>query len=159
VTGGTRAQHAAELAEIDTCRAGPAAERDQLAAELEDLRKGRVIQLYQNIETGAIVERAGHFFEPRPPLRHVGERRGPQMAGGLRRIAEGEARIAKLDAELGEIDAERARLDPVNGPSDATEQMIQSLWGNDCDEAEAQAWSAECRRCGRGAATARPCPL
>jgi len=81
------------------------------------------------------------------------------MAGGLRRIAEVEARIAELDAELGEIDAERVRLDPANAPPDATEQMIQSMWGNDCDEAEAQAWLADCRRCGRGAATARPCPF
>ena len=159
VTGDARAQRAAELAGLDARRAGLTAERDPLAAELEDLRKGRVIQLYQNSETGAIVEHSGRFFEPSPPLRHVGDRRAPQMAGGLRRIAEGEVRLGELDAELAELDAERARLDPRNAPPDATERVIQSMWGNDCNELEAQAWLADCRKCGRGELTARTCPF
>ena len=155
----------AELASLEGRRRALSEERAAVAAELADLRKGRVVYFYENTETGEVAEHTERF-EAEPPLRFAGERRAPQLDGGRRRMAEREARMAELDAQLQALarepapapGAEAAAQAEAPPPDAAAERMIASLWADHCSAREAADWIAACRAgCGPSAA-ARPAP-
>lgn len=79
-----------------------AALREQRIAETRGALQqlgSRTIQLYEHMETGRIFRHAGPYFEPVPPLKHVGEVTEPTEADDARR-AELQARLALLEGSM-----------------------------------------------------------
>lgn len=76
-----------------------------LRAELEATVEARIIQIYVNGETGAVVQHDGPYFEPTPPLLHSGSMRAnpsPQQVAALLEIRKRELAIETELSELNE---------------------------------------------------------
>lgn len=156
-----RERRDARVAGIDAEAAALVQQRDTLEEEIRERARGRVIHLYQNDDTGALVEHAGKRFEPKPPLRYVGERRAPLGEAGQRRLRELEQQRRAIDGELEALDVARAEAaGSLDG--DRSEMMIEQMWGQDCSAAEAQAFIEGCERSCWGSAGDPPpkdCPM
>lgn len=123
-------------------------EKQSLEARLEILGlelAEQVVHLYQNENSGNIVEHFGAFFEPNPPLTYVGERPAPPSAAQL-------SKIKVLSESLEEISQ---KLLAIRGSAQETawQDFARSIWlGKDaasspigCTQEQIAPKLAECR--------------
>jgi len=64
-----------QLDQLNAKSAKLTAEKESAEFELAKVSAGRIIYLYENTNSGKLIEHAGNYFEPKPPLRYVGEKR------------------------------------------------------------------------------------
>jgi len=121
---------------------------DKLIEKKKRLLNPGPVYLYENTGTGALVEHAGKFFEPKPPLKFVGEKPGKPGPAAKKEIT-------RINDEMAAIKKERipllAKQKEINAAFDRVLQSINSHSDNICSESQRETLNNEClQRCASG---------
>ena len=130
-------------------------ELTELQERVNDMKLGRLVHYYENVNTGQIVQHFGEYFDPVPPLVYRGNGRLPLNARERKKLEAAQNELEARVKELSDIQEKQANPSPALAKwyqqALRTWSSAETTMLNNCPRAELESTVAQCLKgCAEG---------